>query len=80
MIVTLKSVQKGLYKLQILKEKGEIEYKDIEPNKLYDFLQACEFYDDVNGNKFTFLMDANVKKFVSKWLENLVKQYNKNIE
>ena len=78
MIVTLKSIKKGMYSLQILNEKGKVEYKDIEPKNLYDFLLACEFYDDVNGNKFTFLMDAKIKNLVGTWLENLAKHYNKN--
>lgn len=76
MILTLKSVQDGSYTVQIKKPYGDMEYKKIEPEKLYDFLMAYEFYCDANKYNFIFLIDAKIKKYVAEWLENLAKNYN----
>jgi hypothetical protein len=76
MILTLKSASKGLYTIEIRKPYGDIEYKQIEPEKLYDFIQAYEYYSEVNGFKFLFRFDESVKRYCKERLKDLVESYN----
>jgi hypothetical protein len=74
--MTLKSVQNGLYSLEIKKPYGSIEYKKIESTKLYDFIQAHDFYCEANNYNFIFLIDTSVKKYVKTRLKELEQRYN----
>lgn len=76
MILTLKGVQNGLYTIQIKKPYGSMEYKKVEPETLYDFIQAHDFYCEANNYKFIFLIEASVKKFVDIRLKEMVQLYN----
>jgi hypothetical protein len=75
-IITLKSVQNGLYKLQIRKETNEIEYKNVEPEKLNDFIQAYEAYFEANGFQFRFIFNGSVKRYCEERLKEIVEQHN----
>jgi len=77
MILTLKSAQKGLYNIEIRKPYGDVEYKQIEPEKLYDFVMAYETYSEINGFKFLFRFDSKVKRFCEERLIELVESHNK---
>ena len=77
MIITLISAQEGLIKLQIRKKTG-FEYKEIELEKMHDYITAMEFHADSNQEEFIFLMDDKMKKYVAARLEILEKQYTKN--
>ena len=75
-IITLKSIQNGLYSLEIRKPYGTMEYKKIEPEKLHDFLQAYDYYCEVNHYNFIFLIDASIKRFVKSRLKEMEQLYN----
>jgi hypothetical protein len=77
MILTLKSVQKGLYTVQIRKPYGDIEYKQIEPEKLQDFISAYEAYSEINGFDFRFIFDEPVKRYCKEWLKDQAESHNK---
>ena len=76
MILTLKSAQNGLYTVQIKKPYGSMEYKKIEPDKLYDFIQAYDYFSEANGYDFIFLIDASIKRFVHERLKEMEQRYN----
>ena len=76
MILTLKSASKGLYTIQIRKPYGDIEYKQIEPEKLHDFILAYETYSEVNGFDFRFIFDEPVKRYCKEWLKDHVESHN----
>jgi hypothetical protein len=79
MILTLKSVKNDSYLMEIEHPYGKMEYKEIEPTKLYDFVQAHDFYCEVNNYELIFLLDASLKSFVGTRLKEWIQLYtNKN--
>jgi hypothetical protein len=78
MILTLKNVQNGLYLIEIKKPYGSVEFKEIEPEKLYDFLQAYDFYCEANEYDFIFLIDDSLKSFVGTRLKEWIQLYTRN--
>ena len=71
MILTLVSMNQGLHKLKIKPVIGTTYFKEIEADKLQDFLTACEFYCEANGYNFHWIIADQVKKVVKKGLESL---------
>jgi hypothetical protein len=76
MILTLKSIQNGLYLIEIKKPYGSVEFKEIAPEKLYDFLQAYDFYCEANDYDFIFLIDDSLKSFVGTRLKEWIQLHN----
>lgn len=76
-IITLKSVNKGIFNLKIKRETGQIEYKSIEHEKVFDFIQSYETFAEVNGFRMLFIVPDTIKKMCAEWIGNLAKQYNK---
>lgn len=62
----LKSYQKGLINLQIKTPEHGTYYKTIESDKLYDFLMSMEYYSDVNGYDFHWIIPETVRYLVKK--------------
>jgi hypothetical protein len=76
LIITVKSAEKGKIKLQIRRKTG-FEYKEIEIEKMHNYITAMEFVADSHQEDFIFLIDDKMKSFVAERLENLAIEHNK---
>ena len=66
LIITLVSMNQGLYKLKIKPVTGETYYKDVEAEKLYDFLMYMDYYCDVKGYTFHWIIPETIRHMVKK--------------
>jgi hypothetical protein len=75
MLITLISAHEGKIKLQIRQKTG-FEYKEIEIEKLHDYLTAMEFYCDSHQEEFVFRMNDKMKNYVAERLKEMEQLYN----
>ena len=78
MIVTLKSIKDGFFRCKIKRVIGEPYYKEFTAEALQDYLTASEFYCEVNGYGFIFIVPDAIKKACGQWLVNRAEQHNNN--
>lgn len=78
MIVTLKSIKNGYFKVHIKRPFDDSYYKEFTAESLHEYLQAIDFYCETKGYQYKFIVPDAIKKMVGHWLENLEKQNNKS--
>jgi hypothetical protein len=76
-LITLKTIEKDLFKIKIKHESGVIDYKELNDKELFEFLQACEFFCETRNTDYRFIIPESIKKLTNQWLENLEKNDTK---
>jgi len=76
MKITIVSAHEGKIKLQIRRKTG-FEYKDIDIEKLHDYLMQQKFIADHNQEEFIFLINEKMKSFVAERLKEMEQLHNK---
>lgn len=76
MIITLKSINKGVFKIMVYPENQKPYMKDFSAEGLHDFLTAVDFSCESTGSKYKFVVPNHIKKVVGNWLESLQQHHN----
>ena len=78
MIITLKSIEKGVFNVKTRQATGEINYRQFSVQELYNYVQSCECFCECNGYTLHWIIPDPIKKVCGKWLETLAMNDNKN--